>query len=72
MRSDSPIHETDASVKDFKLMLTERESTALHRGTERLVMTKDSGKRFMAAAPASGLGNLLHSCGLLLLYCTCL
>lgn len=58
MRSDSPIHEPDGPVKDFKLMLSERESSALHKETERLVMTKDSGKQFMAAAPASGLGNL--------------
>lgn len=55
MRADSPVHDPDVSAKDFKLMLSERESTGLH--TERLVMTKDSGKQFMAAAPASSLGN---------------
>lgn len=60
MRADSPVHDPDVSAKDFKLMLSERENTGLHKEAERLVMTKDSGKQFMAAAPASGLGNFLH------------
>lgn len=57
VRSDSPVHNLEASGKDFKLMLIEKENTPVHKETERLVMTKDSGKQFMVAAPASGLGN---------------
>lgn len=57
VRADSPVHDLEASGKDFKLMLIEKENAPLHKETERLVMTKEPGKQFMAAAPASGLGN---------------
>lgn len=57
VRSDSPVHDLEASGKDFKLMLIEKENAPVHKEAERRVMTKESGKQFMAAAPASGLGN---------------
>lgn len=39
--------------KDFKFTMIEKDNTPVKKETERLVMTKDTGKQFMSAAPAT-------------------
>ncbi|KAM7418398.1 hypothetical protein PAMA_015835 [Pampus argenteus] len=43
----------EASGKDFKFILIEKENAPVKKETERLIMTKDTGKQFMAAAPSA-------------------
>lgn len=57
VRTSSPAHDLEASAKDFKFVLIEKENVPVNKETERLVMTKDTGKQFMSAAPASASGN---------------
>uniref|UniRef100_A0A8C3AJA7 Uncharacterized protein n=1 Tax=Cyclopterus lumpus TaxID=8103 RepID=A0A8C3AJA7_CYCLU len=47
----------DASGRDFKFVLIEKDNVAARKEAERLVMTKDTGKQFMSAAPAHASGN---------------
>lgn len=56
VRPSSPISD-EASGKDFKFVLIEKENTPVKKDTERLVMTKDTGKTFLSAAPVSASGN---------------
>lgn len=56
VRPSSPIYD-DASGKDVKFVLIEKENAPVKKATERLVVTKDTGKHFMSAAPASTSGN---------------
>ncbi|XP_023287174.1 collagen alpha-1(XVII) chain-like isoform X2 [Seriola lalandi dorsalis] len=42
----------EASGKDFKFVLIEKENMPVKKETERLITTKDTGKLFMSAAPA--------------------
>lgn len=55
VRPSSPTGD-EASGKDFKFVLTEKENAPI-KPTERLVVVKDTGKQFMSAAPASLPGN---------------
>lgn len=56
VRPSSPIND-EASGKDFKFVLIEKENIPLKKETERLVTTKDTGKQFMSApAPSSTFG----------------
>lgn len=64
VRPSSPITD-EASGKDFKFVLIEKENAPIKKETERLVMAKDTGKQFMSAASASASGNSKY---LLLLY----
>lgn len=43
----------DTLSKDFKFVLVEKENTPVKKESERLVMTKDTGKQFMSAAPTT-------------------
>ena len=52
----SPIND-EASSKDFKFILIEKENAPVKKETERLVMTKDTGKQFMSAAPSTSAGT---------------
>lgn len=65
MSPSSPTHE-EASAKDLKFVMIEKENAPVNQ-TERLVMTKDTGKQFMSAAPASASGNTEYYQVLLLL-----
>ena len=56
VRPGSPTTD-EASGKDFGFVLIEKENAPVRKETERLVMTKDTGKQFMSAAPASTSGN---------------
>lgn len=56
VRPSSPFNE-DASGKDFKFVLLEKENAPVKKETERLMMTKDTGKHFMSARPALASGN---------------
>lgn len=56
VRPSSPIND-EASGKDFKYVLIEKENSPVKKETERLVMAKDTGKQFMSAAPTSISGN---------------
>ncbi|KAF0037843.1 hypothetical protein F2P81_010717 [Scophthalmus maximus] len=51
VRPSSPTAD-EAMGKDFKFVLIEKENAPLKKETERLVVTKDTGKQFMSAAPA--------------------
>lgn len=51
VRPSSPTGD-EASGKDFKFVLTEKENAPI-KPTERLAVAKDTGKQFMSAAPAS-------------------
>ena len=63
MSPSGPTHE-EASAKDLKFVMIEKENSPVNQ-TERLVMTKDTGKQFMTAAPASASGNTEYH------YCCC-
>lgn len=56
MRPSSPTYD-EASGKDFKFVLIEKENAPVKKETERLVMTKDTGKQFMSAEPLRVSGN---------------
>ena len=56
VRPSSPTYD-EASGKDFKFVLIEKENAPIKKETERLVMTKDTGKQFMSAAPVGVSGN---------------
>lgn len=56
VRPSSPTAD-EAMGKDFKFVLIEKENAPLKKETERLVVTKDTGKQFMSAAPAMASGN---------------
>lgn len=56
VRPSSPAHDLEASSKDFKFVLIEKDNASV-KETERLVMAKDTGKQFMSAAPLSTSGN---------------
>lgn len=60
VRPSSPIND-EASGKDFKFVLIEKENAPVKKETERLVKTKDTGKQFMSALPASASGNTTHN-----------
>lgn len=51
MRPSSPSTD-EASGKDFKFVMIEKDNAPVKKETERLVTTKDTGKQFMSAAPA--------------------
>lgn len=53
VRPSSPTIDETTSGKDFKFVLIEKENAPVKKETERLVMTKDTGKQFMSAAPAA-------------------
>lgn len=59
VRPSSPTND-EASGKDFKFVLIEKENMPVRKETERLVMTKDTGKQFMSAVPASTSGNIKY------------
>lgn len=59
MRPSSPTIE-EASGKDFKFVLIEKENAPVKKETERLVMTKDTGKQFMSAAPSAFAGTIKY------------
>lgn len=51
----------ETSGKDLKFVLIEKENAPTKKETERLVTTKDTGKMFMSAAPASTPGSIIPS-----------
>lgn len=51
VRPSSPSTD-EASGKDFKFVMIEKDNAPVKKETERLVTTKDTGKQFMSAAPA--------------------
>lgn len=56
VRPGSPTND-EASSKDFKFVLIEKENAPVKKETERLVMAKDTGKQFMSAAPSASTGT---------------
>ena len=56
VRPSSPIND-ESPGKDFKFVLIEKENAPVKKETERLVMTKDTGKQFMSTAHATTSGN---------------
>lgn len=50
----------ETSGKDFKFVLIEKDNAPVRKETERLVTTKDTGKMFMSAAPATISGKTTH------------
>ncbi|KAK5900000.1 hypothetical protein CesoFtcFv8_009418 [Champsocephalus esox] len=52
VRPSSPIND-ESPGKDFKFVLIEKENAPVKKETERLVMTKDTGKQFMSTAHAT-------------------
>lgn len=66
VRPSSPTND-EASGKDFKFVLIEKENAPVKKETERLIMTKDTGKQFMSPAPPSTSGNSTTALILLLL-----
>ena len=44
----SPTPSDDVFSKDFKFMLLEKDNAPVKKETERLIMSKDSGKQFTA------------------------
>lgn len=61
VRPGSPTND-EASGKDFKFVMVEKENAPVKKETERLIMTKDTGKQFMSAAPAATSGNFKYCC----------
>lgn len=59
VRPGSPIND-EASGKDFKYVLIEKDNVPLKKESERLIMAKDTGKQFMSAAPTTVSGNFKY------------
>lgn len=57
VRPGGPAHDLEASAKDFKLVLMEKENAPGNRETEQLIVTKDTGKQFTLGAPVRVSGN---------------
>uniref|UniRef100_A0A4W4H057 Uncharacterized protein n=1 Tax=Electrophorus electricus TaxID=8005 RepID=A0A4W4H057_ELEEL len=53
----SPGPADDVFAKDYKFMLLEKENTPAKKESERLVMSKNSGKQFTSTTSANGLSS---------------